>query len=217
MKATFIHKKDHAQLILFFNGWGMDENAIKHIRCDGFDLLMINEFNEKPFPIHLLQSYNKVYLVAWSLGVWMANRWLFDTPFICEKVIAINGTAQPIDAQFGIAPEIFTGTIDGWDSASRTRFELRMFTQRNLFSQFEATMPNRTVANQKEELQCLQTMILANTIPLQTWHKAIIGKNDRIFSMQNQLAYWQDKTNIHVTNMPHYPFCDIEHWNELLV
>ena len=54
----------------------------------------------------------EVYLIAYSLGVYQANRLLQDFPkgHFKEK-IAINGTAAALDIAYGISPKIFQQTI----------------------------------------------------------------------------------------------------------
>lgn len=43
MNITWLEKKDSDSLIIFFNGWGMDEHSISHLKNDEYDILMFND------------------------------------------------------------------------------------------------------------------------------------------------------------------------------
>ena len=57
MRIVWLNKKNRDRVIIFFNGWGMDENAV--IRLSGlYDLLMVYDYRHlenKNFPV--LEEY----------------------------------------------------------------------------------------------------------------------------------------------------------------
>ena len=61
------------KLILFFNGWGMDENAVKHLKIpENHELKILSyPYNIKDIDF---EKYNEKYLVAWSFGVYYASK-----------------------------------------------------------------------------------------------------------------------------------------------
>ena len=39
MKLNWLNKKNNKKLIIFFNGWGMDDSAIVHLSPEDYDVL----------------------------------------------------------------------------------------------------------------------------------------------------------------------------------
>src|SRR5690554_4753505 len=126
MKYKWLHKSQNSSCILFFNGWGMDEHAVSHLNSEGFDVCMMYDFNPLEQIPNIFDSYTKLYLVAWSLGVYAAGFALYNSPLHFEKKIAINGTGEPIDDRYGIPEQIFTTTLNTWNEKNRERFNIRM-------------------------------------------------------------------------------------------
>ena len=215
MKVTTINKKGNKSLILFFNGWGMDERAISHIPSNDFDILMLNEYHDFTFDSSFVITYENIYIIAWSLGVWVANNWL-QTCGIKAQTIAINGTYRPIDNKCGIDPQTFQKTIDNWNETSRTKFQLRMFKERNLFANNMNKLPIRTIGEQKQELAILQKNILDSNISDVKWDKVFVGSDDSIFTAENQTHFWNQKAHIINKTMPHYPFLELSNWEKII-
>ena len=71
MKAYWQNKKNNDKLIVFFNGWAMDENAIRHLECGNFDVLIIYDYRD--ISSFDFESYKEKYLIAWSMGVMVCN------------------------------------------------------------------------------------------------------------------------------------------------
>ena len=46
MKYKWLNLKNNQKLIIFFNGWGMDEGVVKHLDCEGYDILMFYNYND---------------------------------------------------------------------------------------------------------------------------------------------------------------------------
>lgn len=214
MKFNYLQNNDNPTVLLFFNGWGVDENAVRHVTSDGIDVVEIHDYTTLETGIPGLDTYKQVYLVAWSLGVWAASWWMKASGVVPSKTIAINGTMYPIHNQKGIPADLFQGTIDNWNDRGRQRFMSRMFASASLFASHKDKMPNRGCEEQKNELERLQSSIC--TIDGVAWDKAYIGKDDLIFSAQNQRAAWDGKTEIVELDIPHFPFIRITNWNQLL-
>ena len=78
MKYKWLNRKNNSNLIIFFNGWGMDECVVKHLQPEDYDILMFYDYNTLDTDINfeLTDHYSKKYLIAWSMGVMTAS--LFD-------------------------------------------------------------------------------------------------------------------------------------------
>lgn len=102
MKHYFIQQKHLPRLTLFFAGWGMDECPFMDYCPENSDLLVCYDYRSLDFDFTLLQGYQEIRLIAWSMGVWAASMVLQDMDLpICERV-ALNGTVTPVDDLKGI-------------------------------------------------------------------------------------------------------------------
>ncbi len=77
--------------ILFFTGWGMDENPFKHLEHKGYDLIMFYDYSTLTFKNcpqdeicapqcsqecimqQIFNYYREIYIIGWGLGVWCAS------------------------------------------------------------------------------------------------------------------------------------------------
>jgi len=213
MKKLWINKQNSPELLLFFNGWGMDEKPFKHLAVDDLDVLMIYDYTVLE-DIPELDDYKTIHLVAWSLGVFVAAKLLSGIEF--ASTIAINGTLKPIDECEGIAPAIFQGTIDSWSDIARMKFNRRMCgIEHN--KQFKANAPERSIESQKSELIALQEQITSCPAPENIFQQAIISVNDKIFTRHNQETHWKNaRIPLTIIDEPHYLFPEIKSWKEML-
>ncbi len=219
MKYKWLSHKNQSDLILFFNGWGSDENPFLHLDTDGYDVAMFYDYRSLLIAedlIEELRDYSVVYLISWSFGVWVAQ-------FFCKKYnvqpdykIAINGTPCPVDDKCGISEMIVRGTLARLNERNLMKFQQRMVGGRMEFENFKDRNSQRDWKEQKEELQALLNHF---STPLQstfTFNKAIIGMQDLIFIPEKQLNYWREKVKIVKIDAPHYCFLQFKTWNELI-
>ena len=47
------------KIILFFNGWGMDENVVNHLNSEDYDVLMFYDYNSLDTDFDLLNNYSE--------------------------------------------------------------------------------------------------------------------------------------------------------------
>ncbi|MBX2844278.1 MAG: DUF452 family protein [Flammeovirgaceae bacterium] len=217
MNKIWLNKAGNKNCILFFNGWGMDENAIQHLEIGAFDLCMLNDYNPLDIiPEESFISYEKIYLVAWSMGVWAAARVLGNTSINVQKAIAINGTLLPIHNDQGIPKAIFDHTLENWNLRNREKFNMRIFGGRKQYTMLYESIPIREIENQMLELKHIRTLALDEEVVNFKFDCALIGKNDLIFSRDNQMNFWQKKTRIIEMEIPHFPFALFNHWKEII-
>ena len=100
MKSLWLNKKnENNKLILFLNGWAMNETAVSNLQFKDYDVLMVNDYSsiEPDFFSNLLNNealkkYSQKYLVCWSMGVYAANLYCdflskFDKKILIEEGI----------------------------------------------------------------------------------------------------------------------------------
>ena len=221
MKYKWLNKEGNNKLILFFNGWGMNENVVKHLDCEDYDILMFYDYNtlDSDFDFNSLNIYPEKNLIAWSMGVMVGGKYL-DKLGLLKQTVAINGTLKPIDAEFGIHPKIYDLTIKGFDENGRDRFIKSMFDTQSPPA-FQAPSPlERDIENQHSELITLKEickLATSLTIPLGEgalhYYKILISDNDKIIPTKSQVDFWGIEPNL---KGGHCPFFQFETWSELL-
>jgi biotin synthesis protein BioG len=202
MKYKWLQKNNNTKLIIFFNGWGMDETVVSHLEPANYDVLMFYDYNslETNFDFKQFANYSEKYLVAWSMGVMIATN--FEINY--NSTTAINGTLEPIHEKFGIHPKIYDLTIQGFNENGRKRFLKSIFdTNCNIAVQ-------RDISEQKTELVAIKNYKANKNFK---YNKIYISDNDKIIPTKNQIAYWNKDTNI---QSPHCPFPLFKTWEELL-
>lgn len=202
MKYKWLNKQNNSKLIIFFNGLGMDENAVKHLNTEDYDVVMFYDYNslEAHFDFSALNGYAEKNLIAWSMGVMVATNFNFGFQY----AVAINGTLKPIDAKCGINPKIYDLTIRGFDSE---KFVLNMLENVELANDIK---PSRAFENQKNELIAIKNYSAKEGFE---YNKTLISNNDRIIPTKSQCAYWKIEANL---NSGHYPFHLFKKWSEIL-
>lgn len=214
MKYKWLNKQNNSKLIIFFNGLGMDENAIKHLNAENYDVVMFYDYNnlETNFDFSVLNNYAEKNLVAWSMGVMVATNF-FPTPHSypllqgareLSGATAINGTLKPIDTKFGINPKIYDLTIRGFNSE---KFVLNMLDKIELVNNINS---NREFENQKKELIAIKNYSAKEGFK---YDKVLISDNDKIIPTKSQCAYWNAEANL---KSGHYPFHLFKKWSEIL-
>ena len=240
MNITWLEKKNSDSLIVFFNGWGMDEHSISHLKNDGYDILMFNDYRGFEFKLTLkdkiyIANHKKTYLIAWSMGVWGAAKGI-SLPFLSsldfEKTIAINGTLMPIDNDYGIPIKGYIITEKGIKFRGMDKFFMRMFNDNNNRRLFKEYMPQRLLETQISELIYIREMYNSTEIfnfcgnKNILWDKVYMSKEDMIFPFENQFRFWNqyDTNNYQYRNLErielrtegHYPFFLFKSWKNII-
>ena len=212
---------DAKQLILCFAGWSASPELFRRLTADdNQDVWVCYDYRDISLT-ESLESYNRIYLIAWSLGVWVAEQLLAETirktsQTIQRITVAINGTGAPIDDQFGIPEVIFKGTLEHLDETGRQHFNRRMCGNKEHFAAYKQ-LPERPLPEIQEELQQLFIHIKEDAHPAASfpWTKVWLSRQDRIFPIDNLRNYWKDRAAICETDSPHEPFYISNKWEEL--
>ncbi|NTU67786.1 MAG: DUF452 family protein [Chlorobiaceae bacterium] len=224
MKGEWLVREGREALLLLFNGWGMDRRVADWLRVAWpdpatHDLVVLYDYRDRHLPEGLgseMARYGAVDLVAWSLGVRVA---LDSGLGGIRRAVALNGTPHPIDAARGIPPETFTGTLEHWCDATRSRFERRMFAGQECDVRIGQVRSARTSPDQQAELRAIADAVsAAGATPEPSWgfSKAIIGGRDLVFLPENQRTAWRGTPISEIAAMPHFPFFHLAGWTEVL-
>ena len=224
MKYKWLNGRENKKIILFFNGWGMDEDVVKHLDVEDYDVLMFYDYNnlDTDFDFELLDIYEEKNLIAWSMGVMVGSMSKLDSNCFSQTV-AINGTLRPIDEEFGIHPKIYDLTIKGFNEKGRDRFIKSMFdTQTSFPNPLFQGVGKRSLCDQHSELVALKEICVStpptNSLPQGAgehsfYNKVLISDNDKIIPTKSQVAFWEIEPNI---KGGHCPLFQFSKWSELL-
>jgi biotin synthesis protein BioG len=196
----------------------MDENPFAPLGSKEWNVLMFYDYtdlNHDQDMYKLLNEYEDIVLIAWSMGVW-AGQQLFK-PFRDKltTALAINGTLCPIDEQYGIQEDVVRLTLDNLDEKQRLKFYYRMCKDRVLYQQFLENQPLRSIGNQKKELAALLKNTKCHADEISIYSDVLVSENDFIMPTKSQLHYWKEETVIK-TKRSHFLFYAYNSWDEII-
>lgn len=213
MRYKWLNKQNNNKLIIFFNGWGMDEEVVKHLDCENYNVLMFYDYInlETDFDWSILSNYSELNLIAWSMGVMiativkpLASYFISTNSKNKGKAVAVNGTLKPIDKNYGINPKVYDLTVYSFGDLGQLKFIQGMFDSDTKLA------VSRDLENQRDELIALKDYKANEDFK---YDKAIISSKDTIIPTRNQVAYWKKEPNIEAG---HCPFFKFEKWSDLL-
>lgn len=216
MQSTWIKRAGHDTCILFFNGWGMDANCLSALDSEPFDVCLFGEYAHLNFEQEPFASYQTRIVIAWSMGVAVANKLMTMGLLHANQFIAINGTAFPYHEREGIPEAVARGTLEGWREQARQKFNLRMVGGRKELEQLQSLMSCRDVSEQQQELRFLLQLGNEKLSVDSHWNKAFCSAGDLIIPYDNQLNFWEGRCEVIQTNWPHIPFGKVNCWKQLI-
>ncbi|MFR8991942.1 MAG: pimeloyl-ACP methyl esterase BioG family protein [Fusobacterium sp.] len=194
------------KLIVFFNGWGMDNKAVDHLIIPkNYEVKIVN------FPYDLdssiFKNYEDIIAIGWSFGSYYLCKYLNYNNIKLDKVISINGVPETI-GEFGIPERIFEATLKNLTPETLKEFYHNMgVDSENLFS-------NRNFQEIKAELQYFKDNY---SLEKNVFTKAFIGKKDRIIPALRQEKYYNSHNiEISIIQCPHYPFNFFKSWLDII-
>lgn len=193
-------------LIVFFNGWGMDSTIFS-------DFPIPKNYNVKivnfPYNVELDYSkYNKIYFVGWSFGCYYLTKFLIDNSEIRrDLVIAINGHGETIGKN-GINSKMFNLTLDTLNEENLLKFYENM----EITEKFKS--PRKSMELIKLELEEFKR----NYIPLKNvFNRALLGKRDKIIPFSKMKNYFlTENVEMELLECGHYPFEVLNSWEKII-
>ena len=192
----------------------MDSIPFRSIPAIDHDLLMVYDYRQidPTAIIKLTGQYDSLHLVAWSMGVWIAGSFFSDYKDRFTSSMAINGTLNPIDDQYGIPVKAFDTMISDFSSPVLDEFYRDMFDQQDQTEQFFYNRPHRSTESILTELQTLRRLYTEHGPGHDIFDRKIVGNRDRIFPARSQLRSW-GKENCKRIQAAHFPFYNWSSWD----
>ncbi len=208
MLSKWLNKKFNKSVIVFFNGWGMDERIVSDLDYGNNDVLTVFDYRDLKFEEIEFSGYERKILIAWSMGVYVCS-YFYNMLKDFDRFIAVNGTQKPIDDEYGIPVDIYNLTVENFNELSCEKFMKKVTTEVNL-KEYSA----RSIDELKSELISLRDLKIEKQLH---FDKAIISRKDRIIPYKNQLNYWkQTKAKIEEKDGNHFIFNQYGSWDALL-
>lgn len=183
MKQRFIKKEGNSTLLLFFAGWGSDENLFPD-RC---------RRNATACCVSTIRIWI-LTIVCWRVtgryGSWPGPWGMGSLPDIGRKRISLWDEAGSERYAFsysrykGIPEAIFQGTLENFSEPVLIRFRRRICGSAAQVKTFLSHHPYREVDDLHQELAALWTVVKNRPAVEWTWDKAVVGTNDKIFRLR---------------------------------
>lgn len=209
MKTYIRRREKNNKLILFYGGWGTDENVFAPFCDDDSDFILFYNYSaDEALVLPEIKTYEKITLIGWSLGVWAAEYLSNKTGIKPDVTIAVNGTPVPADNQYGIPLNVFEGTLNNITEENIEKFYFRMFGDKKNYLANIDRIPHRTIKSLHDELRWLYNRIMEQKEPGFRWDYAVTSEIDRVFPSENLKSYWEkEKSTYHIIlPLPHYFF-----------
>ena len=203
MRKTWLRRSGTAELILVFGGWGIGAAPFTGMSSDA-DVLLVDDFRDLGDPVAERDAYDGISLVGFSFGVSALAHWCGGVSAAANRVVAINGTLYPVDADRGIAPETVSGTAENLSQKSFARF----FRRAGLCQ----PVPEIDIESARIELEIVTER---GPAPALVFDRIWVSERDRIFPSAAQLNAWRDqKEAVQLIPEGHIPFSATQSWEQ---
>ena len=186
--AWLIQNPENKSLILFMLGWGATPNAVQHLSFpEGYDVVCHYDHRQLcPLKAADYASYERIYLFAWSFGVWVAEQSCQELPL--HRAIAINGTPYPASPQYGLRLKVLQRTIRSVAAMGGNPFKDETTPEKYAPA---GDYAEPSAQQQVEELDFLAGACQSlPELPHLPWSRAWIATRDEIFPPARMRAYW---------------------------
>ena len=209
----FYINNNSADLIVFFAGWGCDENQFTNLH-DEKDVLILYDYQNLELDFDF-SKYENIYVLAYSAGVFVASIMANHIPNVRQKV-ALCGNPYLFDEILGLSAEIVQVfreiTLDNYLEFRR---KYMVFSDEE-YVKYNQLQSIRSIESCQNELDALQRLYQQNKLQINpAFDKAIVAENDLIFNLSAQKKFYQDKLVI-VPNARHHIFFKFKSFEEML-
>lgn len=209
----FYHDHGSKDLIVFFSGWGCDENQFTNLH-DKKDVLILYDYQDLKLDFDFMK-YQNVYVIAYSAGVFIASIMANSIPNVRLKV-AVCGNPYLFDETLGVDKK----TVDVFKNITLGNYlEFRrkyMVYSEEEYEKYNELQSLRTIESCADELKALQEMYKKQKDKIDpTFDKAIVAENDLIFKLESQKDFYKEKLTI-IKNAKHHIFFKFKGFEDLI-
>lgn len=210
----YFYQNNHSRdLIVFFSGWGCDQNQFANLHDDK-DVLILYDYQDLRLDFDF-SKYENIYVIAYSAGVFVASILADKLPKVRQKV-ALCGNPYLFDEKLGISAEnvrVFKGiTLDNYLDFRRKY----MVVSDEEYERYNKLESLRTIESCEAELASLQKLYAERKKDIDpAFDKAVVAENDLIFNLSAQRDFYKDKLQI-IKNAKHHIFFRFNRFEDML-
>lgn len=210
----FLQNNNSYDLIIFFCGWGCDENQFTNLKDDK-DVLILYDYQNLDLDFDF-SKYKNIYLIAYSAGVFISSIIQNKIPNLRKKV-AICGNPYLFDEKLGLSLK----TIDVLKSITLENYlDFRrkyMVETDDEFKQYNALQSMRSIESCENELLCLQDLYNKYKKEINPdFDVAFIAEKDVLFGIAQQKDFYKEKL-CKISNAKHHIFFKFRSFAEFLL
>ena len=205
MKGSWLKiKKGNSRCLLFMAGWAMGPEPFEGLFPEDRDCFICYDYRRLDLPdLSRLDAYERIDLLAWSMGVWVAAQTLAGLSTRFTSATALAGTLYPIDNRRGIPVPAYEKMEQSLSAEELNNFYGSMFDDADERAAFMANRPARSLPSIREELTCLHRHVNSSPPATDIYTRHIITSRDRIFPARNQKRAWGKNQCVH-KSWPHF-------------
>lgn len=205
---------NHAEdLIVFFAGWGCDDNQFVNLH-DRKNVLILYDYQNLRLDFDF-SAYKNIDVLAYSAGVFVAAVLSDKIPGVKRKV-ALCGNPYLFDEKLGLSAATVAAlkaiTLDNYLEFRRKY----MVYSEDEYEKYNELQSLRTIESCQSELDSLQKMYQQSADTIRPcFDKAIIAENDLLFNPAAQKEFYQEKLRI-IPHARHHVFFKFTSFADIL-
>lgn len=220
MDVKLLHQgSNEGTAILFFSGWSAPHSlALEMELPEEWTLFSVGDYRGELPQWPDMSCFSRLYLVAWSMGVWAAEYFhkCYPAPSLA---VAINGTPSLISDRYGIKGVDYQRMATGLDVEGYRHFVRQMCLSEETAAHFLSLPDHRGITAAREELRWVGDLGGSVTECEVPWTRAIVSDHDLVIPSGGQRRFWSDRS-IPIEELPTAPHLIlgtyIKSWRELL-
>ena len=209
----FFQNNNSSDLIVFFSGWGCDQNQFVNLH-DRKDVLILYDYQDLTLDFDF-SKYKNIYVIAYSAGVFIASILADTLPNVRQKT-AVCGNPYLFDEILGISAEnikVFKEiTLDNYLDFRR-KYMVLGNEEYERYNQLESLRTIESCASELDAIQRLYAEHKAHINPV--FDIAIAAENDLIFNLSAQREFYKDKLRV-IPNAKHHIFFHFNSFEDML-
>lgn len=210
----YFYQNNHSnELIVFFAGWGCDENQFTNLH-DKKDVLILYDYQDLNLDFDF-SKYAHINVIAYSAGVFVASVMVDKIPHI-EKKVALCGNPYLLDENLGLSArtlKLFKAIT--MDNYLEFRREYMVSTDEE-YKKYNALQSLRSLESCQSELTSLENLYHEHKEEINPhFDKALMAEDDVLFKLAAQKEFYQERLKV-IPHAKHHIFFHFKSFEEIL-
>lgn len=209
----FYQNNKSNELIVFFAGWGCDENQFTNLQ-DKKDVLILYDYQDLTLDFDF-SGYKQIEVIAYSAGVFVASIMADKIPNV-KKRVAVCGNPYVLDENLGISARTLKWfKAINLDNYLEFRREYMVSTDEE-YKRYNAMQSLRTIESCQKELESLENLYQTHKDKINPhFDKALMAEDDVLFKLAAQKEFYQERLRV-IPRAKHHVFFHFTSFEEIL-